>query len=218
MKKKVFIVGVMALLCCSMIFAKEKVNGYELAVESKLKKIITEKNLEKIYAKDTDILYKASKESGTDDWIFIRRKGSEEKGDKEVYFFGFAYVDGEFVSFTRYGSLFTPTTPYKYIYGNIDERSSAMVNTPSENGFDAGYYVWSDPQGMYLFLFSERINAFIDMNKITSKYKLLYPNAVIDRYNYFIDWINANYKDPKVKSLLQKEYKKYLKEHKEPKK
>lgn len=206
--KKLFCIALALLACCSSLFA---LRGSDLSQPSKLSKILEEYKLPLVSENETDTLYKSAE---TNDWIFLRKIYSEENGDNNVFLFAFAYLGDSFYSFSRYGALLTPAKPYQYIYGGIDETNTALANVSVESVYDAGYYSWKDPSSIYAMLFQNRVAMFFTVYNELKDYNIYIPEDIMEKYVYFAGWFNTNGNDPKLKSLLSKEYKKYIKEHK----
>lgn len=209
MKKLISILFVSLTLVLSAFAGGWK--SYDLLKSSKLAKFIDQYEMELVEEKPEITVYRSE---DCENWIYISQIGKEENGDKDVYYFIYANMGGQFNSCIRYGQLLTPAKPYEYIYGGIDESNTSVSSVPTESSFTTNtYYVWGDPQGIYANLFYIRLVIFNNLYKATEAYNITIPDSVLERYSYFSKWYQENMKDEDLKKNLPKEYKKYIKEN-----
>ena len=211
MKRKVCLIC--ALLMSAFIFAAGgKWNAIDIAYPKKLAKIIENYSLTKTYNDEAIEVYKNPDNS---DWMYLYRAGSEENKDQSVWLIAFAYLDGRFDSCTFYSGYTSPKESVKYLTACIKEDNTAA---PKSDFLGRSQYVWTNPSGLFYTMCRNRIATFMNMLSIQSIIELPYNDdfneKVLPKYEYFAEWFIEHKTDKEIVKNFEKEYKKYLKEHK----
>ena len=100
---------------------------------------------------------------------------------------------------------------FKYIYACITEDSVMIPETDYQPN---SHWIWSNPSGIYAYMFRNRNSTFSYLEEKKEKYELFIPQEVSEKYSYFKEWLAANSQSKDLEISIPKEYKKYLKEHK----
>lgn len=207
MKKLISLVSILMLTSC-LFAAGAKWKSSDIYHPKKLAKLIETYNLTKTYENGPTVLYKNEE---TSDFIYITKDGSEENNDKRVFFESFACLGGVFDSCSVFAGFTDFSETMKYMYSFINEKTTAI----QEGDFlGRSTYVWNNPQHIYYLMFIRRLMAFRDMLTIQNELDIEIPEDVLERYDYFSNWLVENNKDEKIAFILAKEYKQYLKDHK----
>ncbi len=207
--KKVFCF-ISVLLVSVSLFAKtaKTWKASDMFYQSKMEKIIESYNLTKVYTDDIVDLYKNEE---TSDWLYVYRYGREDRKDNFIFHVTFGYLGGIYDSFTKYGSYIKREGTFKYIYACITEDSVMIPETDYQPN---SHWVWSNPSGIYAYMFRNRNSTFSYLEEKKEKYELFIPQEVSEKYSYFKEWLAANSQSKDLEISIPKEYKKYLKEHK----
>ncbi len=207
MKKLISLVSIVMLTSC-LFAAGSKWKSSDIYHPKKLDKLIETYNLTKTYEKGTTVLYKNEE---TSDFIYITKDGSEENNDKRVFFESFACLGGVFDSCSIYGGFTDFSKDVRYMYSYINESNTAIQKG---DYMGKSTYGWNNPQYIYYLMFIRRLMAFRDMLTIQNELDIEIPEDVLERYDYFSNWLVENNEDEKVFIKISKEYKQYLKDHK----
>lgn len=207
MKKVIAFFSVLMAVSC-LFAAGAKWKSSDIFSAKKLNKLLETYNLTKSYEKDNIVVYKNEE---TSDWIYIMREGLEENFDKRVFFISFANLDGVFDSCTIFGGFTGHKENVKYHYSYLNESTTAIQ--PGDY-FGKSNWKWTEPDYTYFWIFKRRAFAFIAMESMKDIFGITIPEDVHERYAYFANWLIDNNNEEKAQFLLNKEYKKYLKEHK----
>jgi hypothetical protein len=205
MKKTITILGL--LLIAFSLFAKG-FNASDLMKDKKVIELIESHGLENVYSDEAQDLFRSK---NNDDWVYIFSIGNEDNSDNTIITQIFVYVDGIFESCQKFGQ-YTGESITKYMWASITETTTVI-----QEGNKAGSssYAWTDPKSVFVNCFNIRLQVFLEMLKLAKTQEFVIPEAAFNRYQYFLEWFNANKSDKNLKSLLPKEYRNYLKENKQ---
>lgn len=207
MKKLICFLSMVMVATC-LFAAGAKWKSSDIYHQKKFDKLIQTYNLTKTYSDDKIEFYK---NEDTSDWVYITRKGSEENGDKRIFFVAFASLGGVFDSCTVYGGYTNAKENVKYMYSYINE-----ANTAIQKGDFLGKssYIWNNQQYIFYIMGLQRIMEYRDMLILKDTLGITTPEEVDERYAYFLQWISEHNRKEKVEQEYIKAYKAYLAEHK----
>ena len=211
MKKNVCILFILLSVTCLFAAGKKSWKPDDILYETKFEKLLETYNLKKVNTSDVHEVYKNEE---TSDWLYVYHRGSEEYQDEIVYKIAFGYINGVFDSCTNYNHFTSnaETNQSQYLHAYIDESKTSISEYDYKSQTN---WHWNDPSYVYVMMFVERCQLFQQVYPERDQYNLFIPDEVINRYNYFYGWLIANQTNKKITTDLPKDYKRYLKEHKE---
>ena len=206
MKKRIVL---FAMLLVSAFCFADKWKASDFYFPARVEKTIEKYKLTKTYTAENIEFYKNEE---TNDWLYIYKNGTEDELSEVVVMVAFANLGGVFDSCSKYGQLVDKqASRYKYLMSVITEENYLVPEADHQPGSN---YVWRTPQNIYVRQFYNRMIAYINMYNAREQLGIQLPEKVVARYDYFINYWNANSKNETFVNDIGKEYKKYWKEHK----